>query len=141
MKVSNSAIRQVTASFALLAAVPVVSASCPLPSSYQWTSTGPLANPNPGWVALKDFAHVPYNGQHLVYASDVSTGGVYGSMNFNLFQEWYQMQWAWQNGMSSGTVAPTLFLLPDIKRPHQRKWVVRATIALLWKHPQLCSPR
>ncbi|KAG9416160.1 hypothetical protein AC1031_000558 [Aphanomyces cochlioides] len=46
---------------------------CDLPKAPKWSSTGVLANPKNGWVSLKDFTNVVYNGKHIVYGS-VYTG-------------------------------------------------------------------
>ncbi|MBB5830104.1 non-reducing end alpha-L-arabinofuranosidase family hydrolase [Micromonospora carbonacea] len=86
-------------------------ASCALPTSYRWSSTGPLAQPKAGWASLKDFTIAPYQGKQLVYAtthSSSATGG-WGSMNFGLVDNLNQLGSAPQNTMSQSTVAPSLF--------------------------------
>src|SRR5581483_2759431 len=83
--------------------------NCSLPSSYHWTSSGPLAQPQNGDVSLKDFTDVVYNGKHLVYSSNVNSSGSYGSTGFAPFTNWSDMASAQQTVMNNGAVAPTLF--------------------------------
>ncbi len=93
----------------LAAAVSKVQGACSLPSTYEWTSSGPLATPKAGWVSLKDFTHVPYNGQHLVYATTHDNGTTFGSMNFGLFSNRSDMASASQNDMTLHSTSPSLF--------------------------------
>ncbi|WP_405366001.1 non-reducing end alpha-L-arabinofuranosidase family hydrolase [Kitasatospora sp. NBC_00039] len=82
--------------------------TCALPSTYRWTSNGPLAQPANGWVALKDFTTVTYNGKHLVYAT-TSDGSSWGTMGFSPFTNWSDMATATQSGLPQSAVAPQLF--------------------------------
>jgi len=93
------------------------STNCPLPSSFKWTSTGPLADPkSPSgkqWVSLKDFTVTRYNNNYLVYATvfnNVPQGqseqGYQGV--FMQFSDFGQMKNATQVS-KPGMVAPHLF--------------------------------
>jgi hypothetical protein len=89
---------------------PLAQRACSLPSTYKWTTTGALAQPENGWISLKDFTHVPYNGGHLVYGSYVGSDANYYSMGFSVFDSWDQMSSATQVAMTgASSVAPTLF--------------------------------
>ncbi|KAG9233072.1 putative alpha-L-arabinofuranosidase axhA [Amylocarpus encephaloides] len=113
MRLIKTNVSLVLASIMLLASAATVVAQtmCPLPSTYKWKGTpnSALAAPKNGWISLKDFTHVPYNGKHLVYATNHNSAS-YGSMNFGLFTSWSDMASASQNSMTSSTVAPTIFL-------------------------------
>jgi hypothetical protein len=95
---------------ALLASVAsVVGQTCQLPTTFKWNSTAALVSPKAGWVSLKDFTNVVYNGQHVVYGTTHDSGSTWGSMGFATFSDWSQMGSATQTGMTSSAVAPTLF--------------------------------
>jgi Glycosyl hydrolase family 62 len=80
---------------------------CRLPTTFKWTSTGPLAQPKSGWVSLKDFSDIVFNGQHIVYMSTVDGSGSYGGAVMT-FTDWPQMTTATQLALPYGGVAPTL---------------------------------
>ncbi|MCX5265301.1 non-reducing end alpha-L-arabinofuranosidase family hydrolase [Streptomyces sp. NBC_00199] len=84
-----------------------------LPSTYRWTSTGPLAQPKAGWSALKDFTSVVYNGKHVVYATShnnlAGNDGRWGLATFSPFTNWSDMATATQTTIPFDGIAPTLF--------------------------------
>lgn len=91
--------------------------SCPFPTSYKWSSTGPIANPKSpqghNFASLKDFTNVFWNNKHVVYATVFdATSSQWSGVNFN-FDDWAQADGASQFYMGSSpagaTVAPTLF--------------------------------
>ncbi|WP_405814058.1 non-reducing end alpha-L-arabinofuranosidase family hydrolase [Streptomyces sp. NBC_01390] len=85
--------------------------ACALPSTYRWTSTGPLAEPANGQLAVKDFATTTYNGKHLVYATTANESGAWGSTGFSPFTNWSDMGAATQTKTNRDAVAPELFYL------------------------------
>ena len=79
-----------------------------LPSTFRWMSTDPLASPQNGSLAMKDFTCVHYNGKYIVYFTTVDSAGSWGG-GMMTFTNWSDMATAQQYQMPIGTVAPTLF--------------------------------
>ena len=80
--------------------------TCALPTKFKWTTPGPIAQPTSPWVALKDFTHVFFNNQHIMYMS-THDQSAYGSAMFK-FSDWPAAATATQQKTPHG-VAPTLF--------------------------------
>jgi hypothetical protein len=81
--------------------------TCPLPSKFEWTSSGVLTQPKAGWASLKDFTAVVHEDRYIVYMTTHDTGSKWGSAMFTL-DDWADASSATQVGMSTSTVAPTL---------------------------------
>jgi hypothetical protein len=83
---------------------------CPLPTTFNWTSTGPLAQPKTGWVSLKNFSDVVFNNQHIVYFSVGTTSEMWAGGMMSAFTDWDQMATATQYAVDMGvdSAAPTL---------------------------------
>lgn len=101
--------------------------TCPLPTTFKWSSTGPLASPKSpsghNFVSLKDFTCVHWNNLFHVYATvyDQSVSG-WNMVYFN-FSDWSQAaaasQFYMQNSPTHGGVAPQLFYFTP-----KKKWVL-----------------
>jgi hypothetical protein len=102
--------------------------ACPLPSSFAWKDFGgPLAQPKAGWVSLKDFTSVVYNGQHIVYSS-MHDQSSYGSQMM-MFSDWPDAASAAQVQLPTATVAPTLFYFTP-----KQQWI----LAYQWCSAKFC---
>jgi hypothetical protein len=95
--------------------------TCPFPTTFKWKDYGgPLATPANGLDAIKDFTNVTMsNGQHLIYSSDVNSGGNYGSEGFAPFTNWSDAATTKQTTMSTGTVAPELMYFTP-----KKEWIL-----------------
>lgn len=82
--------------------------TCPLPTSFNWTSTGAIAQPRSGWASIKDFTAVVHEGQYIVYMTNHDTGTSWGAAMF-MFDDWSGAGTATQQPMGRTSVAPTLF--------------------------------
>jgi endo-1,4-beta-xylanase len=65
-----------------------------LPSSFQWSSTGPLAapmqvDPARSFVSVKDFSVVRHNNQWLIYGTTANTAGGWSLVHYS-FPDWPQ---------------------------------------------------
>jgi len=81
---------------------------CPLPDTFDWTSTGPIAEPKSGWVSLKDFTITKHDGDYVVYMTNHDTGSTWGAATFS-FADFSEAATATQVSIPRTAVAPTLF--------------------------------
>jgi endo-1,4-beta-xylanase len=80
-----------------------------LPSSFQWSSTGPLISPKPDAthqiISVKDPSVVHYKGRWLVYATTANTSGDW-SLEYTSFRDWSQAPAAPRYFLDQSAIGP-----------------------------------
>lgn len=95
------------------------STTCAFPTTFKWKDNGSaIANPKSGWVSIKDFTNVTYNGKHIIYGSTHDNAN-YGSMGMAPFTNWSEAATATQTKMNTSTVAPELMYFTP-----KQKWIL-----------------
>ena len=91
--------------------------TCAFPTTFKWKDNGSaIASPSGnGWVAIKDFTNVTYNGKHYIYGS-THNASAYGSMGMAPFTNWSDAASAVQTKMNTSTVAPELMYFTPKKQ-------------------------
>ncbi|MEV3934524.1 non-reducing end alpha-L-arabinofuranosidase family hydrolase [Glycomyces sp. NPDC049804] len=102
---------------ATLTAAPAEAA--PLPSNFQWTSTGALVAPQqtaPGrtLVSIKDPSVVQVDGKYYVYATTADTNGGWSLTSFGGFTDWNQAGQARQTHLSTTAVGGGYRAAPQV---------------------------
>uniref|UniRef100_UPI000C25A95C non-reducing end alpha-L-arabinofuranosidase family hydrolase n=1 Tax=Glycomyces xiaoerkulensis TaxID=2038139 RepID=UPI000C25A95C len=104
---------------ATLAATTSPAHADPLPSTFQWESTGPLVEPQqtaPGrtLVSVKDPTAVQVDGQHHVYATTADTDGNWSLTYFGGFTDWSQAGQAEQYHLSQTAIGDGYRAAPQV---------------------------
>jgi endo-1,4-beta-xylanase len=88
-----------------------------LPSSFQWSSSGPLISPKPDAahpiVSVKDPTVVRYKGRWLVYATTANTSGEW-SLQYTSFKHWSQAPAAPRYFLDQTAIGPGYRAAPQL---------------------------
>jgi endo-1,4-beta-xylanase len=91
--------------------------SAGLPSSFQWSSTGPLISPKPDAahdiVSVKDPSVIRYKHRWLVYGTTANTAGNW-SLFYTSFKDWSQAAAAPQYFLDQSAVGPGYRAAPQV---------------------------
>jgi Glycosyl hydrolase family 62 len=88
-----------------------------LPSSFQWSSSGPLISPKPDAthqiVSVKDPSVIRYKHRWLVYATTANTSGAW-SLEYTSFADWSQAPAAPQYFLDQTAIGPGYRAAPQV---------------------------
>jgi endo-1,4-beta-xylanase len=95
--------------------------TCDLPSTFKWKDYGkPVASPQNGWAAIKDFTHVFYNGMHYIHMTYYTTG--WNSATIAPFATWDDANNAKQTSSSTGVAPELMYFTPKKVWINSKQW-------------------
>lgn len=106
------------------------SPSCPLPTTFKWKDYGaPVAGPKNNWSAIKDFSHVYYNGQHIVYMTYYQGG--FKSAAMAPFTDWANAKDATQTSTNTGVAPEIMYFTPKKTWIMSKQWCSGASFCYM----------
>jgi hypothetical protein len=98
-----------------------VPTTCDIGTTFKWKDYGaPVAAPKNGWVSIKDFTHVYYNGQHIVHMTYYTTG--WHSAVMAPFTDWSNANAAAQTDAATGVAPELMYYTPKNVWINSKQW-------------------